>query len=613
MSRQPPLSASIPTLRQMLVRFWPLIRKQRALIASSIVALLVEVSLRLLEPWPIKLIVDNVIAPEGAAGSGPIGSMSPTTLLAFAASAVVIIAGLRAISTYLRQVGFAIAGSRVLTESRSELFTHLQRLSLSFHSKRRTGDLITRVTGDIGRLKDVTITAVMPLVAHVITLLGMLAVMFWMEWRLAVIAIAIMPIFFVSTIRLGGRIRQVARVQRQRQGEMGATAVEALGSIKTVQALSLEDVHATTFSASNNSDLREGVKAKRLSARLIGTADVLTAVGSAAVLYFGARMVLSDELTIGELLVFVAYFRTALRPVRNLAKYAGRIAKAAASAERIVEVLETTPQIADRADAKPVAKAVGTIAFENVTFGYEPDHAAIKALTLDARRGDVIVLAGQSGAGKSTIVNLLLRLYDADEGRITLDGRDIRDYTVESVRRAIAVVPQENVLFAVSLRDNIAYGAPGATDQDVVAAAHLAQAHEFIVRLPDGYDTHVGERGETLSEGQRRRIALARAAIRLAPILVLDEPTASLDNENTQLVREAIQALSRNRISFIVAHDLSTVLPDNRVVFLDRGLVVEHDTHEALIERDGQYAAMYALQQKEKVAVEPGRARALRG
>ncbi len=595
MGRRKSVKTSVPTLRHMLVRFWPLIRKQRWLIVGSGSALLGEVALRLLEPWPLKFVFDHVLMTPSSPGSAP-AALSPTAILALAAVAVVVIAIFRAAGTYIRRVGFALAGSRVLTQCRGELFSHIQRLSLSYHSKKRTGDLLTRVVGDIGLLKEVAITAAMPMVAHLITLTGMIGIMLWMNWRLALIGLAIMPLFALSTRRIGRRIRQVARVQRQRKGEMGATAAEAIGSIKIVQALSLEDVHQKAFSARNKSDLREGVKAKRLSARLVGTTEILIALASALVLWFGARLVVAGSLTAGELIVFLAYLRTAYRPMKNMAKYSGRIAKAAASAERIIEVLDTTPMISNRPGAEAAPPAIEEVRFDDVSFAYEPGVPVITQLGFTAKKGEVVVLAGPSGAGKTTVVNLLLRLYDPESGRIAVNGRDIREFTFETLRRRIAVVPQENILFAVSLRDNIAYGAPGATDEQVVAAAKLARAHKFINALPNGYDTVVGERGQTLSEGQRQRVAIARAAIRQAQILILDEPTSSLDNQNNRSIRLALGDLSRDRITFVIAHDLSTVQDDNTVIYLDHGRMVECGTHAQLIRGEGPYAAMFSLQ-----------------
>jgi ATP-binding cassette subfamily B protein len=593
------ISESAPSVRDILVRFWPFIRKRRGLLTGATIALIGEVFLRLLEPWPLKFVFDRVIVPPermGSTGVPALDAMSPMALLTVSAGIVVALAAIRGVVGYLHRVGFALAGNKVLAECRSELFVHLQRLSLSYHNRKRTGDLVMRVTGDIGRLKEVTTTAIMPLFAHFLTLVGMFAVMFFMNWRLALIAVAILPFFLLATRRISKRIRGVAREQRERKGEIGATAVEAIGSVGIVQALSLEDLHARTFAARNRADLREGVRAKRLSARLVGLTDLLVACATAGVLWFGARMAIDGALTAGDLIVFLAYLRNALRPIQNVSKYVGRISKAAASAERIVDVLSTTPTIADRPGAVEAPDTIDSVRFDGVTFGYEPGKVTVADLSIEARQGDVIVLAGPSGAGKSTVVNLLLRLYDPDTGSISVNGRDIRDCTVASLRRRVAVVPQDNVLFAVSVRDNIAYGAPGATDEEIVAAATLARAHDFIMELEHGYDTVLGDRGGTLSEGQRQRIAIARAAIRRAPILVLDEPTSSLDNENTRLVRKALRDLSRDRITFVVAHDLSTVRDEYRVVFLDRGRIAEEGTQRELLERGGRYAALFAIE-----------------
>ncbi|MEE9129372.1 MAG: ABC transporter ATP-binding protein [Phycisphaerales bacterium] len=599
MPRRRSLKTSVPSLWRIFSRFWPQIRKQRLLIVGSTACLFAEVFFRLLAPWPLKFIFDRVIVNTPAGGSSGIAAidaLDSLTLLTVAAVALILIASVRALLYYLNRVGFALAGSRALSNSRSELFAHMQRLSLSFHNKRKTGDLVTRITGDIGRIKEIAVRAAMPLAAHAITLIGMMAVMFWMDWRLSLVSLAILPLFLLSARRLGGRIRQVARKQRQRQGEIGASTTEAITSIKVVQTLSLEEIQQRTFGAHNRSELREGVKLRRLSARLVGTADVLISVGTAIVLWYGARQVLRGVLTPGDLIVFLAYLKSAFRPMRDLAKYTGRLSKAAASAERIIEVLDITPLIRNQPGAVKAPRTITELCFEDVSFEYEPGHLVLEGFSLAASPGQVIALAGPSGAGKSTVLSLLLRLYDPLSGRIMFNGRDIRQYTIESLRPRIAVVPQDNVLFGVSLRDNIAYGAPGASDAQIVAAAKMARAHKFITALPHGYETVLGERGETLSEGQRQRIAIARAAVRAAPILVLDEPTASLDNENNQRIREALRELSKDRISFIIAHDLSTVEEADLILYLEHGRVVEQGTHARLMRRGGRYAAMYALQ-----------------
>lgn len=595
------LTQSLP-LRQILVRLWPFTRGQRGLMLGASVCLVLEVGLRLLEPWPLKLVFDRLFAPALPALGQRVGSpglldrLSPETALLAAALAVIAIAAARAGSSYLRRVGFSLAGSGVLSKTRAELFAHLQRLSLSFHHRNRAGDLITRVTADIGRVKEVAITAVLPLLAHGVTLLGMLVVMTWMDWRLSAAALAIMPLMVLATGRLGSRIRRVARQQRKRGGDVSAAAAEVIGSIKVVQAMSLEEVHSQTFSARNRDDIGEGVKAQRLSAKLVGISDILISVGTALVLWFGARRVTRGVLTPGDLIVFLSYLRSAFRPLRDMARYTGRISKAAASAERILEVLDTTPKIRNRPGAVSLARPVETVRFADVTFAYEEGRTALSEVSFEIARDEVLALAGPSGAGKSTIVHLLLRLWDPDRGSILVNGRDIRDYRIESLRSAIGVVPQENVLFQVSVRDNIAYGAPGVTEKQVFEAARIARAHEFICALPRGYDTVVGERGQLLSDGQRQRIAIARAVVRAAPILVLDEPTSSLDQENSGLIREALRELRSGRVTILVAHDLSTVQGADQILFLDRGRVIERGTHAELLALGGRYATAFRLQ-----------------
>lgn len=599
MSRPAPLTDSVPSLRRIVVRFWPQVRKQRLLIGGASMGLVAEAFLRVLEPWPLAFVFDYVIMPPPAGGSSSIpmiNNLSPMTLLTLCAVALVVIVSLRAVATYIGKVGAALVGNRVLTEARSELFAHLQRLSLSFHSKRKTGDLITRVTGDIGRLQEIAVTAALPMIANLLTLVGMLAVMFWKDWHLSLMAVTVLPVFVLVTRRIGGRIRQVARRQRKQIGAMGATAAEAISSMKVVQSLSLEKVQEQSFVVQNRSSLKEGVQGRRLSARLVGIANVLIAGGTAVVLWYGARLVIRGALTPGELLIFLAYVKSAFKPVRDMAKYAGRIAKASASAERILEILEITPLIRNRPGAVPAPQMITELRFENVCFGYEPPQIALDGFTLEVKPGQTIALVGPSGAGKSTVLNLLLRLYDPQSGSIALNGRDIREYTIESLRQRMAVVPQQSILFALSVRDNISHGAPDVSEKQIIAAARLAFAHDFIMALPEGYDTMLGERGETISDGQRQRVAIARAAVRTAPILLLDEPTTGLDNENSRLVGDALRKLSKGRISFIVAHDLTTIEEADLILYLDRGCIVEQGTHAQLMAQGGQYAAMYALQ-----------------
>lgn len=580
------------------IRLWPYIRRRGWLVIASTVAIFTEVGLRLFEPWLLKFIFDSPghAAGETTTGIGILDSLSAERMLMFSAIGLVILVAFRAAASYLRRVGFALAGNIALTEIRSDLFVHLQRLSLSFHSKKRSGDLATRLTSDIGRLQEVVSTAVLPLMAHALTVIGVIVVMLVVEWRLALVAVAVLPLFWLSTMNIGKQIRSTARKERERHGEMGAIATEAIGSIRVVQSLGGENTHEKRFSGKNLSSLKEGVRGKRLSARLLGTADVFIALGTGIVLWYGASLVMRGELELTTLLVFYFYHKNMTRPIRNMAKYSGRTAKALASAERVVEILDTAPTIKEARDAIEAPHRVDRLAIHDLSFAYEPGTKAVEHVTLEAESGSVTALVGPSGAGKSTLMSLLLRLYDPDGGSITADGVDLHQFKVGSWRRSIAIVPQETTLFAATVSENIAFGQSDVTDDRIRAAAEIACADRFIRQLPDGYDTIIGERGSTLSEGQKQRLAIARAACREAPILVLDEPTASLDNENSELIAKAIRNLSRDRICFVISHDLRAVEHADRIVCLEHGRVVESGSHEELIANRGVYERLYQME-----------------
>jgi len=572
---------SLPALTRFGKYFAPILARQRTLIAGSFLALFAEVLLRVLEPWPLKFIIDELVIPstrDGHVSLPGLGSVTPTVLLTLAALAVVAIAGARALAAYGNTVGFALVGNRLLTEVRDLLYSHLQLLSLSFHNKARSGDLIVRVIGDVGLLKEVTVTALLPLLGNLFVLVGMLGVMFWVNWQLALLVLAVAPLFFSSARRRTREIQHASRRQRKQESAMANTAAESIGAIKVVQALSLNDSFAEVFTSNNQHSLKEGVQAKRLAARLERTVDVLIALATALVLWFGSRLVLRHELTAGELLVFLAYLKAAFKPVRNFAKHAGRLARASASGERVLEVLEAEPDVYDLPGAVEAPSFQGRVRFEKVGFAYEPGHTVLHDVTVDIHPGQQVALVGESGSGKSTLAGLLLRLYDPTEGRVTIDGRDIRDYTLASLRGQIAVVLQDSLLFAATIRDNIAYGASDATDAEIQAAARLANAHDFVEALPDGYDTVVGERGVTLSAGQRQRIAVARAAVRKSPILILDEPATGLDEENERLLIEALERLSAGRTTLLITHNLEHAQRCDRVFLVGSSRVAESTT-----------------------------------
>jgi ATP-binding cassette subfamily B protein len=587
----------VPGLVALVRRFWPLVWKERVIVGGSFAALLAEVALRLLEPWPLKFVFDRLI-PLGSPGPSNvpmIGTLDATTLLTLAALSLVGIIALRAFAAYLTTVGFSLAGNRVLTEVRGDLYRHLQSLSLSFHHRARQGDLTLRVISDVGQLKDVVVTAFLPLVANVLILAGMLAMMFVMEWRLALMATAVLPCFWLFTGRLGRRIRDASRVQRQREGALAATAAESVAAIRVVKALSLESAFARSFTSDNRRSLAEGVRVKRLSAGLERAVDLLIAIATALVLWSGARLVLERVLTPGDLLVFLTYLKNAFKPIQDLAKYSGRLAKGSAAAERVLDLLDRTPDVGNLPGAAPASAFRGAVDFDHVSFTYEPDGEALHDIQLSFKPGQRIVLTGPSGSGKSTLLSLLLRLYDPTAGRVRIDGSDIRTFTVESLRNQIAVVLQDTVLFAATVRENIAYGAPEASAADVEAAARLANADEFIRELSGGYDAVVGERGITLSSGQRQRIAIARAAVRRAPILILDEPTTGLDETNARAVTEAFERVAKGPTTVIATHDPRLAASADLVVYIERGRVVEQGSPEELLRVGGPYARLQRL------------------
>ncbi|MBW3638404.1 MAG: ABC transporter ATP-binding protein/permease [Actinobacteria bacterium] len=574
MARPSTLRDAAPGLRRTLTRFRPHLREQRKLLILGCIALFAEVALRLLEPWPLKYVLDAVIAAAGADLRTPQPAELRTVLIV-ATVALVAVVVLRALAAYLMTILFALAGNRVLTRVRAELYAHLHTLSMAYHDKARTGDLVTRVTGDVGRLQEVTVTAALPLAGNVVTLAGMLVVVAVLDWQLALLVLLVFPVFLVTSVRLTRRISTVSRSQRQAEGALASLATESLGSMQVVQAYSLENQMQESFGGSNAKSLRDGVKAKKLSAGLERKTDVLVGLATALVLYVGALRVLAGELTPGELVVFLTYLKTAFKPMRDLAKYTGRIAKAAASGERIVDILDTRPDIEDRSWARPADSFRGDVRFEGVRLSYEPGHPVLSGLDLWVPAGERIAVVGASGAGKSTLVSLLTRLRDPDDGRVLVDGHDLRDLTVESVRRQVAIVLQESVLFAGTVRDNIAFGRPNATSEQIEAAARLADAHEFVLALPEGYDTVIGERGSTLSGGQRQRIAIARAAIRDAAIVVLDEALTGLDEDTEREVVQALARLTEGRTTFVITHDLEAAAGTDRIVFLQDGVVVD--------------------------------------
>jgi ATP-binding cassette subfamily B protein len=591
------LKKAIPGLWEILAYFWPDIRPHYKLLIISAIALLADIVLRVLEPWPLKFVFDYVLINNNQLINIPIiGNLQPITLLTIAALLVMILTGLRALAAYWNTVTLATVGSRVMAKIRDHLYRHLQDLSLSYHTQTRSGDLIIRVSSDASRLQEIMITAALPLIVSILSLLTMMTVMLWMNFSLTLISLLTLPLFWLITNRLSQKIKNSSLKQRQQEGAVAAIAAESIAAIKLVKALGLQEAFAQIFSQQNQRSLKESVKTQKLSANLERSVDGIIALGTAIVLWYGSWLALQKTLTPGDVLIFITYLKNAFKPIQNFAKYTSRLAKAAASGERILDILKQKPEITDLPNAITAPKFQGEIRFDHVHFNYQPGQTLLTDINLNIQPGKTIAIVGTSGSGKSTLMNLLLRLYEPTSGKICIDGRDIREYTLASFRPQISVVLQESILFAATIKENIAYGISEVSDVEIENAARLANAHKFIQKLPQGYNTLVGERGATLSGGQRQRIAIARAAIRQTPILILDEPTTGLDKNNEKNVIESLQKLSQNRTTFLITHNLNFATYADEIIYLKNGQIIEQGTHTELMQKNSHYATLHQLQ-----------------
>ena len=557
------------------------------------------IAVELLKPWPLKLVLDYGVLhrPLPAAFGflrGVAGPGSTTFLVAASAAIVGIAVGGGAIG-YSRTLLTSSIGYGVVYSIRRELFSHLQRLSLSFHTRARSGDLLTRIAGDTNLLRDVFAEDLLDFGTHVLTVLGMLGIMVALNWRIGFIALATLPLLGYSLFYLYRKSRASVKSQRKQEGKVASRMNEVLAAVSLVQAYGRERYEEERFDEATAKTLQRSLRTSRLEAAASRSSEIITSVGTAAAVLFGALQVAHGRMLPGDLVLVASYLTGMYRPLRSLAKLSTNFSRAAASAERLSEVLNLEPEIRDRPDAIEAVALRGAIAFEQVRFGYRGGRDVLRGISFEVSPGRRLALVGASGAGKSTVASLLLRLYDPGQGRITIDGVDIRHYRRESLRRQIAIVLQHSILFGATIRENIAYGKPEATEQEIVAAARIANADEFIRELENGYDAVVGERGATLSGGQRQRIAIARAVVRDAPILVLDEPMTGLDVESEAKVREALDRLMAGRTCVLITHDLQAIAGADEVLLLEEGRIADRGTHAGLMTRSARYRELYEL------------------
>ena len=567
----------------------------------AFVAVLVESGMDLLEPWPLKVVLDHVLGKKALAGW--LASIIESTfghgnlaILNFAAIAVIVIATVGAVSSYAENYLTTTIGQWIMHDLRGTVYHHIQRLSLAYYDQQQTGDLISRVTGDIDAIQDFISSALLGILVDVLTLVGMLGVMFYLNWQFTLIALSVSPVLFIVVYSFTRKIKKASRQVRKQEGKIISTIQEVFTSIRVVKAFASEDYEQKRLERESLQSVEIALRARGLKAMLSPVVQVLVAAGTCLVLWYGARLVINGALTTGSLVVFLLYLGKMYKPMRDLSKMTDTASKAAIGFERIKEILETDRQVKNLPGARRAPNLKGKVEFINVSFGYDRTRPTLRDVNLKIESGQVAAFVGPTGAGKSTIISLIPRFYDPTAGQVRIDGFDVRRFKIKSLRQQISFVLQETVLFHAPVWQNIAYGRPQSTRSEIVHAAQLANADDFIEKLAAGYDTMVGERGVTLSGGQRQRIAIARAVIRNSPILIMDEPTSGLDASSEMLVFEALGRLMEAKTSIIIAHRLSTIRKADVIFVVNDGRIIERGNHDELLAMGGLYSELYEIQ-----------------
>lgn len=575
-------------------------KKYWKVLAFAYASLLVTIGVEVLSPWPLMLILDQIVLqkplPDKLSFLSPFFTQSPQLVLFVLAFAIVVFALLEALFSYFNKFWVSSTGERMNADIRERVFAHLQRLSLSFHEKSRSGNVVYLLTQDANEMKGILIDFPQDFLRSLISFATYLSMMLFLEWRLGLIACSVAPVIYWVTRVLSRRLREAMKRRRERESNVASALIENVGAMALVQAYGREEAEHERFRAiiqrSNEAQLG-AMRTNRLFSRIIDAAVIL---GSATILYVGGRFALSGEITPGVLVLFVAYLRDIFGAFEKFSGLFIGLAQSRVSAERLLELVENDMVMQDAPEAIAAPRFQGRVEFKDVSFAYQPGKNVLQNLSFAAAPGETVALVGRSGAGKSTLLSLLMRFYDPQQGQILFDGHDLRALKLKSVRAQLTIVLQEARLFRQTVRENIAFGKLEASEEEIIAAAKLAEAHDFIMAMPEGYDTMIYEGGNNLSGGQKQRINLARAIIRNTPLVIMDEPVTGLDANAEAKVNAAIQRLARGKTTFIIAHKFSTVAGADKILLLEEGQPACFGTHEQLMSSSAHYRELYALQ-----------------
>jgi ABC-type multidrug transport system fused ATPase/permease subunit len=590
---------------------WSLLKPYRGSLALILCAMLLQMVATVAAPWPLKIVLDSVV---GSHKLSPwlehlldpfLHGQSKMAIAAAAAIALVIIALLGALASYVANYYTTSVGQWVANDLRLRTYDHLQRLSLNYYSTHDLGTLLSTITADVQTIQGFASSSTLGIVVDLLTIVGMLGIMFWLNWDFALIAVALTPLMLLLISRFKKAVKKATKEVRKQQSEIVNVVQQGLQSMRVIKAFGRQDLEEEELSTVSKATVEAALRARRVKALLSPMINVIVAACTAFVLWRSSSLMLRGVMTAGELTVFLSYLTQFFKPVKDLATMTNTIAQTAVGVDRVRAILEAGDVIPEKPDAIEPPPLKGNISFAEVDFGYNENAPVLNKVSFEIKAGQLIGIVGPTGSGKSTIVSLIPRFYDPESGLVTIDGLDVRDFRIQGLRKQIAYVLQETVLFRGTVAANIAYGKEDATRDEIIAAAKLANAEEFIAKMPHGYDTMVGDRGDTLSGGQRQRIGIARAVIRNNPILILDEPTAALDTESEKLVMEALERLMKGRTVITIAHRLSTIRDSDKILVLKDGVLVEQGNHGELLALGGIYAGLYHAQFEGTTAQDP--------